>query len=139
ERRGRERRHAFESLLKKLHAHDRYAAEKFAKDFQLFETFGGYREAHKKYLVFVVAILRKKILMQAEELVALKKLDSVEQVFDLTVEQLDASRHDNSRSEKARAREYRFPKTARTRKETADGHRFSRVYPEPSNSATTAR
>jgi len=105
ERRGRERRNAFESLLKKLHARDPHAAEKFAKDFLLFETFGGYREAHKKYFVFVVAILRKKILVQAEELVALKKLDSVEQVFDLTVEQLDASRHDNSMDLKKLARE----------------------------------
>jgi pyruvate,water dikinase len=43
--------------------------------------------------------------VQAEELVALKKLDSVEQVFDLTVEQLDASRHDNSMDLKKLARE----------------------------------
>src|SRR5262249_54508532 len=92
-------------LLKKLHARDPHAAERFAKDFLLFETFGGYREAHKKYFVFVVTILRKKILVQAEELVAQKRLDSVERVFDLTVEQLDASRHDNSMELKKLARE----------------------------------
>jgi ChrR Cupin-like domain len=64
-------------LLKKLHARDPHAAEKFAKDYLLFETFGGYRETHKKYLVYVVAILRQKILAQAEMLVATKRLVSI--------------------------------------------------------------
>jgi rifampicin phosphotransferase len=105
ERRGRERRIAFESLIKKVHTRDPGMAEKFAKDYLLFETFGGYRETHKKYLVYVVAILRQKILAQAETLVAMKRLDSIQQVFDLTVEQLDASRRDNSIDLKKLARE----------------------------------
>jgi phosphohistidine swiveling domain-containing protein len=105
ERRGRERRIAFESLIKKLHTRDPGMAEKFAKDYLLFETFGGYRETHKKYLVYVVAILRQRILAQAETLVAMKRLESIQQVFDLTVEQLDASRRDNSIDLKKLARE----------------------------------
>jgi pyruvate,water dikinase len=105
ESRGRERRIAFESLIKKVHTRDPGVAEKFVKDYLLFETFGGYRETHKKYLVYVVAILRQKILAQAGTLVAMKRLDSIQQVFDLTVEQLDASRHDNSIDLKKLARE----------------------------------
>jgi pyruvate,water dikinase len=105
ERRGRERRIAFESLLNKVHTRDSGMAEKFAKDYLLFETFGGYRETHKKYLVYVVAILRQKILAQAERLVAMKRLVSIQQVFDLTIEQLDASQQDHSMDLRRLARE----------------------------------
>jgi len=105
ERNGRERRNAFESLLKKIRVRDPPAAEEFAKDFLLFEMFGGYRETHKKYFVFIVAILRQKILSRAEELVAKNRLDSVEHVFDLTIEQLAASRQSTSMDLRKLARE----------------------------------
>ena len=105
ERNGRERRNAFESLLKKIRVRDPSAAEEFAKDFLLFEMFGGYRETHKKYFVFIVAILRQKILSRAEELITQNRLDSVKHVFDLTIEQLDASRHGTSMDLRKLARE----------------------------------
>jgi len=105
DRNGRERRNVFESFLKKIRARDPRAADEFAKDFLLFEMFGGYRETHKKYLIFIVAILRQKILSRGGELVSKNRLDSVEHVFDLTIEQLDASRHDTSMDLRKLARE----------------------------------
>jgi len=96
ERNQGERRRAYRSLHEKLHAQDPSAAEAFAKDYRFFETFGGYRETHKHYLVFVVASVRQKILAQAKALVAANRLDRFEQIFDLTLDQLDENSKDSS-------------------------------------------
>ncbi len=96
ERNSRERAASFQSLFGKLQAWQGNRAESFAKDYRFFETFGGYRETHKHYLVLIMAIMRQKILAQAEAFVAAKRLDSTEQVFDLTLEQLEAARIDSS-------------------------------------------
>ena len=96
ERNQTERQGVYELFYQKLLADNAHVGRRFAKHYHFFETFGGYRETHKYYLVLVVAILREKILTQAATLVAEKRLDSVEQVFDLTIEQLDQARVDTS-------------------------------------------
>jgi pyruvate,water dikinase len=95
-RNARERQEAYELLHRKILVQDARKADAFAKDYHLFETFGGYRETHKKYLVLVVAIKRRKILALADKLVEAGRLDSVNQVFDLTIEQLETGEQDSS-------------------------------------------
>jgi phosphohistidine swiveling domain-containing protein len=95
ERNQKTRRERFQSLYRGLKEKDGPAA-KFGRDYDFFETFGGYRETHKHYLVFIVGILRTKILSSAQALVQAGRLDSLDQVFDLTVDQLDKSRNDTS-------------------------------------------
>jgi pyruvate,water dikinase len=94
EARGRERRRAYDALHQKISARDPKLAVQFARDFAFFEMFGGYRETHKKYLVYIVGIMRAKIVEIGKELVLEDRLDRVEQVFDLSIDQIDASRVD---------------------------------------------
>ena len=91
-----ERKKAYERLHEKLLAKNQRLAQTFAKEYHFFETFGGYRETHKFYLVLTVALVRQKVLKQANMLVASNRLDEVNQVFDLTIDQLDQARHDTS-------------------------------------------
>src|SRR6185503_5148412 len=65
-------------------------AAKFAAEYQFFSNFGGYRETHKTYLVYIVDILRQKVKARGEALASAGRLDSPEQAFELTVQQLDA-------------------------------------------------
>ncbi len=84
-----ERRNTFEILHSELEKKNAKAAAKFEQDYRFFEVFGGYRETHKKYLVFIVALMREKIIDRGRALVMAGRLDRYEQVFNLTVDQLD--------------------------------------------------
>jgi phosphohistidine swiveling domain-containing protein len=79
-----------------LEQKDRSLAAQFAKDYKFFVHFGGLRETHKYYLVFSGGLVRKKIIAIAKEFVAAGRLDNIEQIFDLSLEQLDQSRVDSS-------------------------------------------
>ncbi|MCP4177625.1 MAG: hypothetical protein GY756_07650 [bacterium] len=51
-------------------------------------TFAGYRETHKYYVILVIDLLRQKILKKAKELTTHNRLESIQQVFDLNLEEL---------------------------------------------------
>lgn len=91
-----ERKEAYQALYEKILVKKPNQAKAFTEQFRVFETFGGYRETHKYYLVLIVALIREKIVKQAESLVAQNRLDTVEQVFDLTLGQLDQAKNDTS-------------------------------------------
>ncbi len=84
-----ERQLAYESLLGVLRRRDHRQASRFEKYYHVFVTFEGYREIHKYYIVRVIDILRQKALSLARALVQAGRLDTVEQVFDLTIDELD--------------------------------------------------
>lgn len=92
----RERETAYKLIHALLLVKDSRTAKQFARDYSFLVNYGGLRETHKYYLVFSVALLRKKILAFAKELMATGRLDTVEQVFDLSLKQLDAARVDHS-------------------------------------------
>ncbi len=92
ERHRLEREETFQYFYKRLRAQNPRKAAKFASLYRQVEIFGGYRELHKYHAAFVVDLLRRKILKEAQALCKAGRLDSVEQVFDLTLDDLDAAR-----------------------------------------------
>jgi rifampicin phosphotransferase len=62
------------------------ALEKFYK---IWLTFGGYRETPKHYVVKVVDLFRRQALKIAQILVAQNRLDKPEQIFELTIADID--------------------------------------------------
>ncbi len=99
----KERQAIYQKYRKQLQAQSPRLARKIAKEYQFFETFGGYRETHKYYLIFIVALIRENILKKAKKLVVSGRLDTEEQVFDLTIDQLDQSDTDTSLDLRKRA------------------------------------
>lgn len=92
----RRRKQAYEMLYQKLCSHNPKQAQHFARLYHIYETFAGYREAHKYYAVLVIDLLRQRILQEAQRLYEAARLDSVNQIFDLTLEQLDTGLKDPS-------------------------------------------
>jgi len=92
----KEREGAYLALSQKLQKHNPKKTKEFAKAYHFFETFGGYRETHKYYLVFIVGLLREKVLSQAKKFVDENRLDSIDQVFDLTLDQFEHAKNDTS-------------------------------------------
>jgi len=90
------REEAFENVYQKMRTQNLSHAEHFKSLYKIYETFAGYREAHKYYAVFVLDLLRQKILQKANLLYDEKRLDTIEQIFDLTLKQLDDSQKDIS-------------------------------------------
>lgn len=88
DRAQKERRAAYEKLLRVCHAKSRLKAGKLKLLYRIVETFAGYRENHKYYVIRAISILRKRVLEESERLAAQGRLDSVDQVFQLTLEQL---------------------------------------------------
>jgi pyruvate,water dikinase len=89
ERSVAERQQAYELLLDVALRRGHRHARRFAKYYRVFVTFEGYREIHKYYMILVIDILRRKALSLARRLVQAGQLDAMEQVFDLTIEELD--------------------------------------------------
>jgi phosphoenolpyruvate synthase/pyruvate phosphate dikinase len=52
-------------------------------------TFGGYRETPKHYVIKVIALFRRQALAIAQRFVADGRLDTPEQIFDLTIADID--------------------------------------------------
>lgn len=96
QRKAREREAAFEKLYKKILVEDPKKAAAFERDYRYFATFGGYRETHKKYLVLLVSLVRRKVLASAQTWFESGRLDTVDQVFDLTIEQFEKTRSERS-------------------------------------------
>jgi pyruvate,water dikinase len=66
----------------------------FQKNYQVLETFAGYREIHKYYLILAIDYIRYKLLALAEKWVEANRLDSVDQVFDLKHEEVVQAEND---------------------------------------------
>jgi pyruvate,water dikinase len=66
----------------------------FQKNYQALETFAGYREIHKYYLIMAIDYIRHKVLTLAGQWVEAGRLDSVEQVFDLKHEEVVQAEND---------------------------------------------
>ena len=68
--------------------------KRFQSLYQVFEKLAGYREVHKYLLVFTIDQLRERLLKAAEELVSKGDLDSAQQIFDLTPDDLKLAASD---------------------------------------------
>jgi phosphoenolpyruvate synthase/pyruvate phosphate dikinase len=59
--------------------------------YKIWLTFGGYRETPKHYVIKVIALFRRQALAIAQPLVADGRLDKPEQIFDLTIADIDCA------------------------------------------------
>jgi len=78
------------------------ALEKYYKTWM---TFGGYRETPKHYVIKVIDIFRREARAIAQSLVAQGRLDTTEQIFDLTITDIDQARTDPTLDLRALAQE----------------------------------
>jgi pyruvate,water dikinase len=91
-----ERQKAYEELLQAAQKKGKRKANQFAKDYHIFVEFRGLREAGKYYFVLIADMLRKRVLAAAQSLVDADRLDDVEHVFDLKLDELDRGLADPS-------------------------------------------
>jgi len=105
ERGVHERKATFASMHAKLLAKNSRQARQFENDYNTLVHFGGLRETHKYYLIYVGAQMRERILAIASRYVERGRLDTVEQIFDLSIEQVDAAQGNQSLDLRALARE----------------------------------
>jgi phosphoenolpyruvate synthase/pyruvate phosphate dikinase len=100
-----ERETIFNELHDLLAQKSKRKAKTFRTQYNHLVAFGGLRESHKYYYIWVLNQLRKKVLLAAEDLVKNGRLDNTQQVFDLTFEQLDQALADPTLDLRAQAYE----------------------------------
>ena len=84
-----ERQRACEELLQVAQEKGKRKAKLFTSNYDIFVEFRGLREAGKYYFVLIADMLRKRVLAAAQSLVDAGRLDNLEQVFDLKLDELD--------------------------------------------------
>jgi pyruvate,water dikinase len=68
----------------------------FKKSYKLLENFAAYRESPKYYIIMVIDYLRRRILERGKGWVEAGRLDSVDQVFDLHLDEFLQAEVDSS-------------------------------------------
>lgn len=84
-----QRENAYKALYQLLESKGKRQVRRFEKNYQVLTSFGGYRETPKYYYVWVVDMFRRRVLAAAKDLVAAGRLDNLQQVFDLSISDLD--------------------------------------------------
>jgi len=69
-------------------------ARALGKYYKTWLTFGGYRETPKHYVIKVIDLFRRQVLAIAQTFVMDGRLDSPEQIFDLTIADIDRAHND---------------------------------------------
>ena len=87
---------AYDSLYERALQKGKRAAKTLARHYKTLVTLGGHRETGKHYAIKVVDLFRKRALDVAQDLVDAGRLDRVEQIFDLTIEDIDRARADST-------------------------------------------
>jgi pyruvate,water dikinase len=82
-------RKTYEYLLGEVQKTKPSKVKRFQLEYKTFETFAGYRETHKFYLVLVADLLRQRVLECAKRLYESERIQSIEQIFDLKLEEID--------------------------------------------------
>ena len=80
-------------------------ARALEKYYRTWVAFGGYRETPKHYVIKVVDLFRRQALTIAKTLVADGRLDRPEQIFDLTIADIDRASADQTLDLRALARQ----------------------------------
>lgn len=83
------RQEACAEICKYLEKKDAQRLKRFKFLYKCWEQFGGYRETPKFCLIYAIDAFRTRLLEEAEKLVEDKRLQNVEQVFDLTLEDFE--------------------------------------------------
>jgi pyruvate,water dikinase len=105
ERSQHERNAAYQDLSKEIHKAGWEKSKEFEVLYKIIQTFGGYRENHKYYLMMFLDMLRKRVLNEADNLVKAGRMDSRNDVFSLTIDDLDEGIRDQSLDLRKRIKE----------------------------------
>lgn len=103
-----ERHAAFERLCERLHSKGWLTLQRFNAWYRVFENLSGYREMHKFLLILGVDTVRQRVLKHGRDLLAAGRIDDEEQVFDLTIDDLDRALTDKNMDVRAAAKENRI-------------------------------
>lgn len=82
------REETFEQICRRLE-NDPRRKRRFQALYHVWVTLGGYRELHKYCLIYVFDAIRQRLLVEGERLVKKKRLERVEQIFDLTIDEIE--------------------------------------------------
>lgn len=83
-----QREQAYEGLLRVARRKGRRQAKQFAKNYNIVIELGGYRESSKYFVALITDQFRKSVLLAAQPLVDARRLDTLQQAFDLTMNDL---------------------------------------------------
>jgi pyruvate,water dikinase len=106
---GNERLETFQRMQSAVRKRNPIFAAEMEGLYRVFETLGGYREAHKFYLILVIDLIRTRVLKEADAFLAAGRLDNRNQVFDLTLDQFVAALEDPDQPLKEWSRTNREP------------------------------
>lgn len=87
---------AYQALLAIAQKKGRRQARAFQKYYQTWIMFGGYRETPKHYVIKVIDLFRQRALSLGQRFTAAGRLDRAEQIFDLTIADIDRATADPS-------------------------------------------
>jgi pyruvate,water dikinase len=85
----KEREETYEEFLKRAQKKGWLASKLFQWFYHILVAFGGYREIHKYYMIMGLDVFRRRVLAVAYALVEEGRLDNVDHVFDLTINDID--------------------------------------------------
>jgi pyruvate,water dikinase len=95
ERGAAQRERAYASLLEEAGKRSRGSARTLAKNYRVLLAFKGYRELPKFHIVLITELFRKRALAAGRSLRAAGQLERTEDVFHLSIDQVDAGLHDH--------------------------------------------
>jgi phosphohistidine swiveling domain-containing protein len=90
------RQETYETLYKQIRSKNYLRAQQFRLLYRCVEALAGYRETPKFYLIMIIDLIRQRILKLAKQLHREGRLDSEEQVFDLTFDELEQGMRDTT-------------------------------------------
>ncbi|MBZ0187886.1 MAG: hypothetical protein K8F91_16690, partial [Candidatus Obscuribacterales bacterium] len=79
----------YDQICERLGKTNRRRLNRFKSLYRVWVTLGGYREMHKYCLIYAFDALRHRLLIEGDRLVKKKRLEVREQIFDLTIEDLE--------------------------------------------------
>lgn len=92
----KEREQAYAGLVERAHKRGWLTLRLFTWFYHVLVEFGAYREIHKYYYIMAVDTFRRQVVSIAQSLVDAGRLDNTEQVFDLTIDDLERAMEDPS-------------------------------------------
>lgn len=96
---------AYQSLYQIALKKNKRTAKALEKYYKTWMMFGGYRETPKHYVIKVIDLFRRQALQIGQRFVTQGRLDSPEQIFDLTISDIDQAAANPALNLRAAAKE----------------------------------
>lgn len=105
---GQERQAVYEKVCCELQAARRFGdLRNFQHLYKVVVNLAGYRETPKFYLIFMLDLIRQRLSARAQDWVSTRRLDQVQQIFDLTLDEVIRAECDPEYDLRAQTRDNR--------------------------------